>query len=233
MADFGTITFHNARASGTLIAQLGSGTYDHIGAFGSQGPTTGVTVGSYQDTLVIVDSNGDAIPGVFGGSGYLTNTKNIGPSTVRISGLPEGPYEANIVDVNIFESANLDTEPFFTRIPSGALLVRYEASGTSSVHTFNAKLYAYDNTGAITDAPPDITVVGFEINASGLWKNTAHSGVWKTMHGRDNALEFVNHSSLNGYQARNLHLWVAAISVKPDAVGELDRWNLAFQMSFA
>ncbi len=234
MADFGRIFFMNARESGIApIAQLGSGTFDHLGFFGSQGPTTAIEIGSWQDTTVIVDSNGDPAAGMpFGGSGYCTNTKNIGASTVRISGQPVGPFEEEIDQVNIFEVGNLDTEPFFNRIPSGTLLVKYEASGTSAVHTFNAKMFAYDNTGAITDPPPDVTMMGFEINASGQWANSSHSGVWKSMQGSNDALLFSDHSNANGWQARNVHLWVAALTGKAEAVGALDQWDLAFSVQF-
>ena len=239
MPDFGKIEFINARSSGIQIAQLGSGTFDHMGFFGPNGSSSAVEVGQYQDTTVIVDDVGvaltDHLGGTldFGGSGYMTNNKNVGGSTVQISGLPEGPMTELIADVNIFEVANLTQEPFFDRIPSGTLLIKYQSSGVSTVNTFNAKIYAYDATGLITDPAPDVTVVGFEINASGLWKNTAHSGVWTAMAGRNSALEFVNHSSANGYIPRQVHLWVASISARADSVGVLDDFNFAFQLQFA
>jgi hypothetical protein len=236
MADYGTITFKNARESGVIATQLGSGTYDHIGFFGANGPATAVEVGSYQDTTVIVDQDGnaDASLGPFGGSGYFQNCKNIGlADTVRISGAPDGPFDVLITEANKFDVNNLNTEPFFSNISSGTLLIQYEASGTSSVNTYNAKLYAYDNGGAITDPPPDVTVVGFEINASGIFNDAAHSGVWHQMHGRDDALLFSDHSSANGYRASNLHLWVAAISVRPNSVGVLDEFDFVFSTQFS
>jgi len=235
MPNFGVIRFRNARASGVLISQKGSGTYDHLGFFGPNGPTSAIEVGSYQDTTVIVDDAGSPNPshGPFGGSGYLTNCKNTGTNTVRISGLPMGPYNKLINQVNIFEAANLLTEPRFRRIPSGTLLIEYLASGVSQVNTFNAKLYGFDETGAITDPAPDVTIVGFEINASGKFKNLAHSGVWHAMAGRDDALEFVDHSSAQGFRKRNRHLWVAAITLRADSVGVLDDFCFAFQVQFA
>jgi hypothetical protein len=232
--DFGSVTFYNARASGTRIQELGSGQFDHLGFFGPNGVTSAIEVNSYNDTTVIVDDNGDTFSDIdFGGSGYCTNNKNVGANLVQISGLPEGPLVEFITDVNVFDPASLDTEPFFARIPSGTLLIRYDASGVSAVNTFNAKLYAYDATGAITDPAPDVTVVGFEINASGIWKDANHSGVWKSMEGRDNALEFANHSSANGYQPSNVHIWVASVSARADSVGALDDFNFAFQLQFA
>ena len=233
MADFGKIRFFNARASGVQVSQLGSGTYDHVGFFGPGGHTSAVEVGSYQDTTMRTDAFGIPNPTTFGGSSYMTNCKFTSTTGVRISGLPMGPYNKTLLQVNIFEVQNLATEPRFRRIPSGTLLIEYIASGTSLVNTYNAKIYAYDNTGLITDPAPDVTVVGFEINASGKWKNVAHSGVWHAMAGRDDALEFVDHSSTHGYRRRNRHLWVAAISVRADSVGILDDWNMAFQVQFA
>lgn len=236
MADFGRISVHNARESGVEISLLGSGTYDHIGFFGSQGTVSAIEVGAYNDTTIIIDEDGQENPalGPFGGSGFMTNAKNPGDSsTVTLSGLPIGPGTVNIVDVNIFDVNNLNTEPEFSQQSSGTILIQYFASGVSEVHTFNAKLYAFDNTSTVTTAPPDVTVQGFEINASGLFKNSAHSGVWKTMHGSNDALEFVDHSNAKGYKPSNRHIWVAAITAKPEAVGILDDFDFAFQLQFA
>ncbi|MHA2219129.1 MAG: hypothetical protein ACXACY_24690 [Candidatus Hodarchaeales archaeon] len=240
--DFGSVKFINARESGIDISLLGSGTYDHIGFFGSQGEVTAVQVGSYQDTTIIVDDNGvplkdhlgQELP--FGGSGYMTNAKNVGAAdTVQLSGLPDGPGVVNITDVNIFDPNNLTIEPFFNQISSGTVMLQYRASGVSTVHTFNAKLYAFDNvSNNIEVAAPDVTIQGFEINASGIWRNAAHSGVWRLMSGgRNQALEFADHSNANGYEKRNLHVWVAAISCRPDAVGILDEFDFAFETQFA
>lgn len=234
--DFGTVTFRNARESGVEVSLLGSGQYDHLGFFGPDGAESAVEVGSFQDNTIIVDSNGLENPawGPFGGSGFCTNAKSLGdPNTVELSGLPNGPGEVNIVDVNRFEAANLNTEPFFGQIPSGTLLIEYRASGVSEVHTYNAKFYAYDNTGTVNDAPPDVTVQAFEINASGQWRNAAHSGVWRTLQGRGTALEFTDHSKANGWVKRNLHVWVTCITVKPNAVGILDEFDFAFETQFA
>jgi hypothetical protein len=236
MPDFGRISVHNARESGVEISLLGSGTYDHVGFFGPNGTSTAVEVGAYQDSTIIVDDNGleDPALGPFGGSGFMTNTKNPGTAdTVTLSGVPLGPGTVPINTVNIFDANNLDTEPEFSQQSSGTILIQYFASGVSLVNTFNAKLYGFDNTASVETAPPDITLQGFEINASGIWRDAAHSGVWKTMHGRDDALEFSDHSSANGYAANNRHIWVAAITARPEAVGILDDWDFAFELQFA
>ena len=231
--NLGTVTFRSARASGTIISQLGSGTYDHLGFFGPLGHQSAVEIGSYQDTSIIVNSTGVPQSTVFGGASYLTNCKFIDSTHVRVSGLPLGPYNALITNVNKFNVANLALAPNFRNRPSGTLLIQYTSSGVSKVNTFNAKIYAYDNTQTIVDAPTDVTVLGFEINGSGKFKNVAHSGVWHAMAGRDNALEFVDHSSSQGFRSAKTHIWVAAITCKANSVGILDNFNLIFQTQFA
>ena len=229
MPNYGTVTFHNARASGIEVYQLGSGSPDHLGFFGSAGTSDAIPNGSYNGSIIIVDSNG-TVPAYLGSeSGKLTNCKWASASTVEISGW--GAVE--IDTINIFDTDNLDTYPDFKNRPSGALMIRYCASGTNAVRTYNAKLYAYELGGVTTSAPPDVTINAFEINASGQTRSAAYSGVWTTCHGSDNALLFDDHSAANGWEPHTEHLWVAAISAKPNAVGILDQWSLAFQLQFA
>jgi hypothetical protein len=223
----GTITFHNAFASGTQISQLGSGTYDHIGFFGPNGTASAVEVESYQDTTFIVEPDGTEMAAASGVS-KLMNCKWISSSGVQVSGQPG----VNIANLNVFDSGNLSTYPDFVNRPSGTLLIRYQASGTTKVRTYQAKLYAYDATGLQTQAPPDVVVLMFEINASGL-AYAAQSGAWATAHTTNTPLFFADHSSTNGYEPKNAHFWVAGISVRPTAIGVLDDWNLAFQVSYA
>lgn len=239
----GTIKFYNARIGvsglGLEISQLGSGVFDHLASFGPNGNVSAVEVNNFQDTTLIVDEDGNpltdhlsaALP--FGGSGYLTNNKRVGASGVSISGLPLGPFIANIADVNVFNPLNLSTPPDFANRPSGTLLVTYQASGVSQVHVYNPKFFAYDATGAITDSPPDVSVFGYEINASGQVFSTATSGVWQQTQGQNNPIFLVNHSPTNGWRAENLHYFVLGISVRPNAVGVLDDFNYAFQLQFA
>lgn len=231
--DLGRVYFRNARSSGIILNHLGSGSPDHLGFFGPGGHQSAVEIGSYQDTTIFTNSTGTPSPTTFGGTQYCTNCKFIDSTHVRISGTPLGPYNALITNVNKFNVANLSTAPNFRNRPSGTLLIQYTASGTQKVHTFNAKIYAYDNTLTIVDPPTDVTVLGFEINASGRFKNLAHSGVWHAMAGRDNALEFLDHSATNGYRSAHTHIWVAAISVKANSVGVLDGFDFGFQTQFA
>lgn len=236
MPDFGRIQFQNARESGVIIDLLASGTFDHLGFFGPNGTTSAVEVGTFQDTTIIVDDAGLENPlfGPFGGSGFCTNAKNPGDGElVTLSGLPTGPGTVRIDSVNVFDPANLLTEPEFVQQSSGTVLIQYFASGVSEVNIFNAKLYAFDNTATVETPAPDITVQGFEINASGIWRNTVQSGVWVVMNNRNNALEFADHSTALGYRARNRHIWVAAITMRPDAVGILDDFDFAFELQFA
>lgn len=229
MANFGSISFHNPRASGVLLNQLGSGTLDHIGFFGPQGVSSAIQVGQYNDSTIFVDSGGAVVPHIGSESGAVINNKYVTDTTVQISG-----FAAQLLSLtNVFNADNLSTEPNFINQSSGSLLVRYFASGVSDVHTYNVNIFAYDATGSFADAPPDVTVRAYEINASGQWFNSAQTEVWKTIHGQSDAYFFTNHSPSNGWRAANEHLWVAGISVRANSVGVLDDWNLAFSMQFA
>jgi hypothetical protein len=239
----GVLRFYNARIGvsgrGLEISQLGSGVFDHLGSFGPNGNVSAVEVNSFQDTTLIVDEDGNpltnhlggALP--FGGSGYLTNNKRVGASGVSISGLPLGPYNVNIADVNVFNPLNLSTPPDFVNRPSGTLLITYQASGISQTHTYNAKFFAFDATGAITDPPPDVSVFAFEINASGQTFSSATSGVWQQTQGQNNPIFLVNRSPSNGWRAENLHYFVLGLSVRPNAVGVLNDITYGFSLQFA
>lgn len=243
MANVGVIRFYNARIGvsgrGLEISQLGSGTFDHLGFFGPNGNVSAVQVGSFQDTTQIVDNAGNPLTNHLGGqldfgsSGYLTNNRQNGPSGVVISGLPAGPYDVLLGAVNVFSPLNKPIEPDFLHRNSGSVLVVYEASGVSQVNVFNPKAFAYDATGALTDAPPDVQVFGYEINASGQWFSPAVSGVWQQTAGQNSPIFLTNHSNANGWEPENKHYFVLGLSVKPTAVGVLDDWNFAFQLQFA
>jgi len=245
MADVGKIQFFNARTgvSGleNEIALLGSGTFDHIGFFGPNGDISAIEIGAFQDTTIMVDSLGNpltdhvggAIP--FGGSGYMTNNRQNGPSGVVISGLPEGPYDVMLDQVNVFDVLNLDPTlfPDITHRNSGTILIVYTASGVSEVNVFNPKAFAFDATGLITDPPPDVQVFGYEINGSGQWFNTAVSGIWQQTGGQNTPIFLTNRSAANGWVPANRHYFVMGLSVKTLSVGVLDDWNFAFQLQFA
>jgi len=189
MADYGEVKFYSARVPALEISQLGSGVADHIGFFGPSGPGEAVQVGDWQDVTMITDYQGVVVPYIGSESGKLTNTKYISSTTAQISG-----YAAeNLININTFDPANLSTYPNFLHQNSGTLRIHYAASGSLEVHTYNARIFAYDATGAVQDAPPDVTINAFEINASGQWFNTAVSGSWKTIHGLNSALFFTNH----------------------------------------
>lgn len=230
----GTINFRNAYTSGVIIEHLGSGTYDHIGFFGANGTTSAVTINQYQDTTIIVDDAGNpandlSLAGAVGSSGQMINTKYIDSTTVDVSGA-----QKSIVDINVFDVANLTTYPEFIAQNSGCLMIEYRASGVSEVNIFNPKIWAYDAGGALTDTPPDVAVFAYEVNASGKFvNNAAVSGVWKNIGGQAAAMPFLDHSSANGYEPRNQHLFVCGISVRPTSVGALDQWNLGFSLQFA
>ena len=236
---FGDLTFHSARQSGVFISQLGSGTYDHIGFFGSNGTNSAINVGTYQDTTIIVDNageplNGEGFNGAVGSSGQLLNNKFITENIVSISGIQRTLADSSATSgINIFKPEALNTYPDFPDQGSGTLLIRWFAPAPSAVQTFNAKLWAYDAGGALTDPPPDVAVFGYEINASGQWFNTAVSGAWQQMAGQNTALLFSNHSQSNGWRPESQHIWVCGLTVRANSVGVLDQWNFAFSLQFA
>jgi hypothetical protein len=135
----------------------------------------------------------------------------------------------------VFDANNLAPGKFpdFVNRPSGTMLVVYTASGVSEVNVFNPKAFAFDATGAITDAPPDVQVFGYEINGSGQWFNTTVSGIWQQTQGSNSPIFLTNRSSANGWEPANRHYFVLGLSVKPLSVGILDDWNFAFQLQFA
>ena len=227
--NYGTVSFHNARASGTEIYQLSSGQADHVCFYGTGGVTSAIEIGSYNDTTTIGDDNGATLTYLGAESGKLTNCKYASDSTITVSGHPI----VNIADLNSFNVANLTTYPDFWNRPSGTLMILYCSSGTSTVRTYNAKLFAYEAGGALTTVPPDVTVKACEINASGNTYSSTYSGVWTSIHGLNSALLFADHSSANGWEPHDEHIWVAAISTKADSVGVLDSWNFCFQMQYA
>lgn len=237
MADFGEIIFRASSDTSKVIKQLGSGTYDHLGLFGPNGTTSAVEVNSYQDTSWIVDnagapSGGTTTAGV-GAPAEIRNNKYISSTQVEVSGFLADTI-INIVDLNVFDVANLATEPNFLNDSSGTLNISYVASGASTVNTFNAKVFAYDSAGALTAAPPDVNVFSYEINASGQFIDAVDtSGVWKNIDGQAAAMQFVNHSAANGWQPANKHVFVCGITAQAGGVGTLDQWNLAFSIQFA
>ena len=237
MANVGTIQFFNARVGddgqGLEISQLGSGVFDHFALYGINGQTSAIEVGSWQDTTTVAQSDGTPFTAPLGSSGWMTNNKRVGASGVSISGLPEGPYDVLLTEVNKHLFANEAIAPDFLHRNSGTLLIVYTASGVSNVNIFNPKAFAFDATGALTDAPPDISVAAYEINASGQWFSAATSGVWQNTEGQNAPIFMANRSTANNWLAANVHYFVLGVSVKPNSVGVLDDWNFAFQLQFA
>ncbi len=229
MPNFGKIFFQSARSSGISFKQLGSGTPDFIKFCGSAGITTGVEVGSFQDTSFMTDSAGN-IPSYLGSeSGKLTNVKYISDTIAKVSGFPN----KSLVLINKFFPANLNTYPNFTHRASGTLFIRYVASGVSTVNTYNAKIFAYDRDVGINQPHPDVTAMFFEINASGQWFNAAESGKWKAGNGNNDAYFFTNHSAVLGWRKKNTHCWVACISLKPNSIGNFSDIGFGFSTQYA
>lgn len=234
----GIVTFRSAASSGVVISHLGSGIHDHVAFYGDTGPSSAIRINEFNGTTFISQADGTVATTV-GGSGQLTNTARVADTTdtsgvlVKAVGETDPRPEVDIVDLGVFDPASVDTYPDWDNRPSGTLFIEWIAPSSLAVQVFNAKLYAFDAGGTITDNPPDVSVWMFEINPSGQFlTDTSISGIWKLAHTRDGALDFVNHSNTNGWEARNQHVYVAGISVQPNAIGALDDWNIAFQLQF-
>jgi len=234
----GTVKFRSAASSGVLIHQVGSGTFDHIAFYGVTGETSQVAVGTFQGSSFIAQSDG-TVAGTTGTSGELTNcarvvdTDDTSGVLVKVVGNATPQAEVDIVFLSIFDPASVATYPDFVNRASGTLFVEFIAPSSLSVHTFNAKYYAFDNGGAITDPPPDVRIYGFEINPSGQFVSDASiSGVWKLMDGQSQALDLANHSNALGWHPREFHYWTIGISALPEAIGALDQFDMAFQVQF-
>jgi hypothetical protein len=219
MATSGVLTFHACHNSGVMVSQLDAGTYDHIGFFGINGPNDAIIVQNWNDATWVVDKSGVADPAP-GAWGALVNNKWIDASGCSSSGHPRQ-------DVSFYQDNN-------DVLVSGTLLIWFRASGALVLSAYNAKLFAYDNTGGLYDPPPDVHVEGFEINPSGSIIDGYCVTEWSSMDGYAAGINFADHSPNTGYQAdQNEHIWYCAISTRADAVGFLDSWDLTFVFQFA
>lgn len=219
MATSGVLTFHACHNSGVVqIDQLGSGTYDHIGFFGVGGISDPIIVQFWNDSTWSVDDAGARNPAIWGA---LVNNKWIDASGCSTSGMPRK-------DVSDYQ----DT----AHISSGTLLVRFQGTAGLQVSTYNAKLFAYDNTASYYTSPTDVTMFGFEINPSGALLAGAGYDVttWSSMGSISAGIDFIDHSPATNYMADSSeHLWYCAVSARADAVGFLDEWNCVFVFQFA
>lgn len=216
MATSGVISFHACHNSGIMISPLGEGTYDHLGFFGANGPNDAIIVENWNDSTWVVNSTGARDTGSWDA---LINNKWIDASGCSSSGMPREDI-ANYQD--------------WDHVSSGTLQIWFRASGELQLSTYNAKLYAYDNTGATTDAPPGVHVEGFEINPSGALIDGYSVTEWSSMDSVLQGISFVDHSPTTNYMYDvNEHLWYCAISARADSVGFLDDFDFVFIFQFA
>ena len=215
MSVSGILSFHSAYNSGVMVSELGTGTYDHIGFFGINGVSDAIIVQNWNDSTWAVDASGARDTGSWDA---LINNKYIDASGCSTSGMPR-------VDIADYQDAD--------HTASGTLLIWFRASGDMLINTYNAKLFAYDNTGSLYDPPPDVTLMGFEINPSGALIDGYSVTEWSSMAGYAAGIDFVDHSPNTSYQEdQNEHMWYCAISARADAVGYLN-YNFSFVFQFA
>lgn len=234
------IEFRNAYHSGILMNQSGSGTYDHIGFTAPQSDPSGaiipVAVDSWATAAYIVDGNAVPFGGQWGGapSGQMTNTQYNTDTTCNltettISRATTTWSNTLISDINTFDSSNLGTYPTFRNEGSGVLAIHFDASGL--VHTYDTELYATEKDGARSTNPSGMSVRGFEISPSGH----THDGVgyqWVYMSG-NSPLKFTDHSAESGWLKQSRHVYVAALSMRPDQLGILPNTDFFFTVTYA
>jgi hypothetical protein len=198
----------SAFAANSRIDNLGSGTYNHIGFFGS---TSGVGVAptEAQDTSWITDSGG-VVRNTSVASGQLINNKWVDASGVSVSG-------GSRVDLTDVQS-------------SGSGTIRIEVSGTSTMEISNAKLYAYNGTNINTD-PSGMYVLTYEILGSSA------SGTGDSQWALTDATNYnymVDRVSGVGYDPANVFDYIVGVSVRPKS-GEASgsrNFGLLFQVDF-
>ncbi len=186
---------------------------NHVGFFGAGGPEGipfAVIVSRYQDATFITNTSGFNLgrdPYGLPGSGELINHKFVDTSTANVS----GTGEVSLINV--------------TR-PSGTLLVRFLASGTTEVRTQNAILYtvvlnASSGVDDVTSVVAGLKVQGYEPEVDSTWTQTAGAGAI------DNRLLILDHDV-----AELQHDFFVGLSASPENVGERNDFGFFMVIEF-
>ena len=196
-------------AVNSRIDNLGSGTYSHVGFYGSTSGSS-VLLTNAQDTTTISDSLGNLRGSSLPASGELVNNKWIDASGVSIN-----------------DDSRIDLSSV---VSSGSGTFRIEVSGTTPIELTNTKLFAYDGTTTTND-PSGVYVLTYEIIGS------AASGTGDTQWALIDATnynQFVDRRAGAGYDAANVFDYIVGVSVRPQA-GEasgLTTFGFLFQTDF-
>ena len=216
------LTIHNPAASGTIIEQLGGGTFNHI-RFAGAASGTPITSGTCQSTSWI--SNSAGVPaGAAGTSGALPNAKYVSSSNILIH--DNAGVQAYSGTLAALGASTVATAPDFDLRPSGTLMIKLASDDSSVFRTSNTYLWCDDGTTPAT-APTNVTPYAVEFHKDG-----EGSSSWSTIAGSGSRLVLRDHSDGNGYAQSEEHIFSVAISMLPTTSGTLEDIRFTFQTDF-
>lgn len=198
----------------TLTFQAGSGTTLYglstsgIGFYGADGFGYAVSVGEYNSTTYITNSNGT----------------NQGPvcDNIKYSHPNSGVYSTGI-------TANLRA------IPNTFATINVRLVDSTSIQTQNTRLYIYDRSNR-DSGPSGVTCKIAELIHP--WASPAPTGSgsvsWVNGNGSSSYLTLSNSPGLSGFSAgaASQHDWYIAMTASPDSVGSKTQFGMWFQTEF-
>lgn len=201
-----TFTFHSA---GNDIGSSG------VGFFGNAGFGSSVSVGAYQDSTYITNSNG-TIAGAL-----LNNIKYSHPSSGIVNGIGS-PSGLNLQAITNSQAS---------------LNVRF--SHTSAVATQNVKLRIYDRAN-INNAASGVTTKVAEIIHPTTTNALDGSGSssWQTPAGSGTVMDLVSSPGMSGLRPNgsgtiaDRHDWYLALSASPDSIGSKTQYAMWVELEY-
>lgn len=178
-------------ASGELLEQLGSGTFEHIGYFGPSGVGDDIIIGEAQDLTWRVNAAGVASGDGLSEDGQFSNNKWIDASGVSIA-----------------SGARVALSTVQT---SGEATLRVDIINGAPFDTSSARLYAYDGTDVNND-PTGLWVLSYEIIPASV------SGLGDTEWALIDATNFnecVDRNAGVGYSKQDVHSFWFGLSMRP------------------
>ena len=212
------LTFRNPASSGIAF---NTGTWDHI-RFSAATSGSSVASGSAQDTSWVASGNG-SVAGAAGTSGALPNCKYISSSNIVINdNAGSQAYSGTLTAL----PASTGTLPDFDLRPSGTLMINLESDDGSIFRTSNTFFWCDNGTTPAT-APVGITAYAVEFNKGGEGSTT-----WTDIGGSGNQITIQDHSTGNGYDQAEQHIFAVALSVVPTTSGTLEDIRYYFTTDF-
>lgn len=201
-----TFTFHSA---GNDIGSSG------VGFFGNAGFGSSVSVGAYQDSTYITNSNGT----IAGAS--LNNIKYSHPNSGIVNGIGS-PSGLNLQAITNSQAS---------------LNVRF--SHTSAVATQNVKLRIYDRAN-INNAASGVTTKVAEIIHPTTTNALDGSGSssWQTPAGSGTVMDLVSSPGMSGLRPNgsgtiaDRHDWYLALSASPDSIGSKTQYAMWVELEY-